>query len=75
MEDVILEGMSRIGKPEGRNITSQEKIFFVGYHEQRTEKHFADINGGAAGKRLNMFLRWMVRKDDRGVDFGMWKQD
>jgi uncharacterized protein (TIGR02757 family) len=31
------------------------------------------VTGGAAGKRLNMFLRWMVRKDNRGVDFGMWK--
>jgi uncharacterized protein (TIGR02757 family) len=29
---------------------------------------------GAAGKRLNMFLRWMVRKDNFGVDFGMWKR-
>jgi uncharacterized protein (TIGR02757 family) len=29
---------------------------------------------GAAGKRLNMFLRWMVRKDDNGVDFGIWKR-
>lgn len=47
--------------------------FFICEHEKRTEKHFADISrGGAAGKRLNMFLRWMVRKDSRGVDFGLW---
>lgn len=38
----------------------------------RTYKHIADVNKGAAGKRLNMFLRWMVRSDKGGVDFGLW---
>lgn len=28
---------------------------------------------GSAAKRINMFLRWMVRKDEKGVDFGIWK--
>ena len=32
------------------------------------------MTGGSAGKRLNMFLRWMVRKDNSGVDFGIWKK-
>jgi uncharacterized protein (TIGR02757 family) len=50
------------------------RIFFELPHEQRTEKHLANIHKGAAGKRLNMFLRWMVRKDDRGVDFGIWQE-
>ena len=40
---------------------------------QRTYKHIADVRNGAAGKRLNMFLRWMVRPSDKGVDFGIWK--
>ena len=48
------------------------QIFFSLPHETRNEKHFADVMGGAAGKRLNMFLRWMVRKDKFGVDFGIW---
>jgi uncharacterized protein (TIGR02757 family) len=48
--------------------------FFFLPHETRSEKHFADITGGAAAKRLNMFLRWMVRKDNFGVDFGIWKR-
>lgn len=39
----------------------------------RTVKHIADVSRGAAGKRLNMFLRWMVRPADGGVDFGIWK--
>lgn len=36
-------------------------------------KHISNIERGAACKRLNMFLRWMVRRDDRGVDFGLWQ--
>lgn len=41
-------------------------------HLQRTEKHISNPMSGSAAKRLNMFLRWMVRKDDRGIDFGIW---
>ena len=39
---------------------------------QRTRKHVATPERGSTCKRLNMFLRWMVRRDDRGVDFGHW---
>ena len=73
MEDVILEGMTGPGNLK-EGISFLRSKFFHGCHEQRTEKHFADITGGAAGKRLNMFMRWMVRNDNRGVDFGMWKR-
>ena len=38
----------------------------------RTRKHIPDPERGSSCKRLNMFLRWMVRKDDKGVDFGIW---
>jgi uncharacterized protein (TIGR02757 family) len=38
----------------------------------RTKKHIASPLKNSACKRINMFLRWMVRKDDRGVDFGLW---
>lgn len=41
---------------------------------QRTRKHVATPVRKSACKRLNMFLRWMVRNDGRGVDFGIWKQ-
>lgn len=41
---------------------------------QRTRKHIATPRKKATCKRLNMFLRWMVRQDDAGVDFGLWKQ-
>jgi uncharacterized protein (TIGR02757 family) len=48
-------------------------VFFELPHEQRTGKHVSDVEKGAAAKRLNMFLRWMVRSDVAGVDFGLWK--
>lgn len=40
---------------------------------ERTRKHVATPMRKSACKRLNMFLRWMVRRDDRGVDFGLWR--
>jgi uncharacterized protein (TIGR02757 family) len=39
---------------------------------KRTQKHIASPGSGSTCKRLNMFLRWMVRKDQQGVDFGLW---
>ena len=49
------------------------KEFFTPKHEKRTEKHFSDPSSNSAAKRINMFLRWMVRDDKCGVDFGIWK--
>lgn len=46
--------------------------FFSCEHAPRCEKHLSSIERGAACKRLCMYLRWMVRRDDRGVDFGEW---
>lgn len=40
----------------------------------RTKKHIATPYKGSSCKRLNMFLRWMVRKDKAGVDFGIWQK-
>jgi uncharacterized protein (TIGR02757 family) len=39
----------------------------------RTKKHISTPANNSSCKRLNMFLRWMVRKDKAGVDFGIWK--
>ncbi len=41
---------------------------------ERTRKHIATPERKSACKRLNMYLRWMVRQDDKGVDFGLWKR-
>lgn len=49
------------------------RIFFELPHNSRTERHLSDPYKGSAAKKINMFLRWMVRKDDRGVDFGLWR--
>jgi len=49
------------------------KIFFELSHEKRTERHVSDPFKGSAAKKLNMYLRWMIRKDNKGVDFGLWK--
>lgn len=42
-------------------------------HEKRFEKHIADPMANAAAKRIHLFLRWMVRRDKRGVDLGIWR--
>lgn len=42
-------------------------------HDARSQKHLSNPAGNSAAKRINMFLRWMVRNDGRGVDFGIWK--
>lgn len=47
--------------------------FFALEHLPRTRKHVSNPAKGSAAKRLNMFLRWMVRTDAEGVDFGLWK--
>ena len=41
-------------------------------HKKRSEKHISDPLNKSAAKRLHMFLRWMVRPCERGVDFGLW---
>ncbi|WP_026916091.1 TIGR02757 family protein [Christiangramia portivictoriae] len=51
-----------------------KNIFFALPHQPRTEKHVSDPLKNSAAKRINMFLRWMVRKDDQGVDFGIWNR-
>jgi uncharacterized protein (TIGR02757 family) len=53
-------------------ISNFRKIFFELPHLQRTEKHVSNPIQNSACKRINMFLRWMVRKDNCGVDFGIW---
>jgi uncharacterized protein (TIGR02757 family) len=50
-----------------------KKLFFELPHQVRTQKHLADPLKGSAAKRINMYLRWMVRPSSTGVDFGIWK--
>ena len=48
------------------------RINFINNQEVRTTKHISSPAKNSSAKRLNMFLRWMVRKDKQGVDFGIW---
>ncbi len=54
------------------SISKFKEIFFELPHPTRTTKHISDPLRGSAAKRINMFLRWMVRNDKAGVDFGIW---
>ena len=55
-------------------LTGFHHYFFSLEHiPERTKKHIATPERKSSCKRLNMFLRWMVRKDNKGVDFGIWK--
>ena len=56
-----------------RAIHQFKQVFFSLPHQQRTQKHVSDPLKGSAAKRLNMYLRWMVRSNKNGVDFGLWK--
>lgn len=54
-------------------ISHFKKTFFELPYPPRTTKHIGDPSKGSAAKRINMFLRWMVRDNITGVDFGIWK--
>lgn len=72
LETVVNEGYQLYGNIP-QTLTHLRQVFFSIPFPGRSLKHFADIQANAAGKRLNMFLRWMIRNDGRGVDFGLWK--
>lgn len=54
-------------------ISFNRKFFSLEYVPQRSRKHIPDPLKNSSCKRINMYLRWMVRKDNKGVDFGIWK--
>lgn len=72
LESVFTKGYELHGDI-GRAITYFRDVFFRSEHLLRTEKHISNPAANAAAKRLNMFLRWMVRDDDNSVDFGIWQ--
>ncbi len=72
LENVFSEPIKN-GKTVKESIIHFREIFLELNHPGRLEKHIANPALNASAKRINMFLRWMVRNDDRGVDFGLWK--
>ncbi|MDD2205226.1 MAG: TIGR02757 family protein [Bacteroidales bacterium] len=74
LEKVFTDGYQSCSEDKIKNaIINFRKIFFQNDYPQRVAKHVANPEKGAAAKRINMFLRWMVRNDNSGVDFGLWK--
>lgn len=55
-------------------ITQFRGAFFEIPHPERCTKHVSDPSNQSSAKRLNMLLRWLVRTDKKGVDFGLWNE-
>jgi uncharacterized protein (TIGR02757 family) len=72
LESIFTEGFSR-QKDSAHAISNFKKKFFEIDHLKRTQKHVSDPLKGSSAKRINMYLRWMARSADKGVDFGLWK--
>jgi len=68
-----LEAVFSRKNPTMQNTISDFKqLFFEAPHLARTKKHISDPLNGSAAKRINMYLRWMIRHDNKGVDLGIW---
>ncbi len=72
MEAAFLDGEGPVDM--GTAIPLFRRRFFEVAHDPRTLKHVADPARGSHAKRINMYLRWMVRSADRGIDLGLWKR-
>jgi len=72
MEDFFADSIASNGKTT-HAISEFKQRFFSIPHATRVEKHVSDPLAGSSAKRINMFLRWMVRMDKNAVDFGIWK--
>lgn len=71
LENAFKKNNSVFGS-QGR-IINFRNTFLETEHENRSQKHISNPDKNSAAKRINMFLRWMVRNDKKGVDFGIWK--
>jgi len=73
LEDAFHKGMESSDVNVKKGLVQFKKDFFsLEYAPIRTQKHISTPANQSACKRLNMFLRWMVRQDNKGVDFGIW---
>lgn len=74
LEDAFVPAKKYNGTDVGGALIHFHNYFFSLEHPARTRKHIATPARNSACKRLNMYLRWMVRHDNKGVDFGIWKK-
>ena len=72
LEDAFVSGKEYVADDTREALTDFHNQFFSIEHPDRTRKHIATPVRNSACKRLNMYLRWMVRQDNKGVDFGIW---
>ena len=72
LEDAFLIGLEKNANIACGLINFHRLFFSLPHFPERTRKHIPTPQRRSACKRLNMFLRWMVRKDGKGVDFGIW---
>jgi uncharacterized protein (TIGR02757 family) len=73
LETAFTQWMSAVDETIEQALIGFYHYFFSLEHvPPRTRKHIASPEKNSSCKRLNMYLRWMVRNDDRGVDFGIW---
>jgi len=73
LESAFANWMGPKDADTSRALAGFHRYFFsLPEHPERTRKHLPSPERGSSCKRLNMFLRWMVRKDKHGVDFGLW---
>ncbi len=74
LETAFIPPLLKNNRPGGEaRLIHFKNYFFAHEHLKRTEKHISSPLQKSTCKRLNMFLRWMVRHDKKGVDFGLWK--
>ncbi len=73
LEEVFSSGYEKTGDIKNA-IVHFRNVFFELPYQQRTSRHVSNPEKKSAAKRINMFLRWMVRKDNNGVDFGLWNR-
>lgn len=75
LEDAFARFLTPQDTDTAKAIAGFHKLFFDNaYAPGRTRKHIATPERKSTCKRMNMFLRWMVRNDGKGVDFGLWKK-
>lgn len=75
LEEAFLKKLKKEDEHTGAALEGFHHLFFsLPDAPQRTKKHLSTPTSKSACKRLNMFLRWMVRQDEKGVDFGIWKK-
>ncbi len=75
LEEAFVMGLNPNDDNIERGLVKFHELFFsLPEFPQRTKKHVATPARKSTCKRINMYLRWMVRADDKGVDFGLWKK-